>query len=355
MAAYRFLARLILLVAFVSTFGCSGCDVLDPLNYVDVKQFYPDLPQFDADVAQPDMGEGPGDTGRVPKDTNFEFDFGEPGDAGDSVFAISAVVPDFGPVEGGTRVRIQGTALQQGSTVFIGTHEMEVELSGGTLVGLTPPGAGPGPATVKVIAPDGEVRALVDGYRYVETLRVDSVVPFRVPTTGGVEVEVRGAGFSDVLGVSFSGDAALRVSVGFMKIGSVSPTSTSTDWATGVTDPPLMVTSAVAPAGSAFFEWLIARDIARDGVAIQGAHHDPREGHAHVRGGGIHALFESDDVLDCGNSGTTMRLLSGLLFAAAHLVHDQAESLVAHLQHDHSRQRCDCGFHAHPATQVYQR
>jgi 3-phosphoshikimate 1-carboxyvinyltransferase len=34
-----------------------------------------------------------------------------------------------------------------------------------------------------------------------------------------------------------------------------------------------------------------------------------------VRGRGLHGLFESDDVLDCGNSGTTMRLLAGLLSA----------------------------------------
>lgn len=32
-----------------------------------------------------------------------------------------------------------------------------------------------------------------------------------------------------------------------------------------------------------------------------------------VHGNGLHGLFESDDVLDCGNSGTTMRLMSGLL------------------------------------------
>ncbi len=36
---------------------------------------------------------------------------------------------------------------------------------------------------------------------------------------------------------------------------------------------------------------------------------------ATVTGRGLHGLFESDDVLDCGNSGTTMRLLSGLLAA----------------------------------------
>ncbi len=36
-------------------------------------------------------------------------------------------------------------------------------------------------------------------------------------------------------------------------------------------------------------------------------------GTAVVRGQGLHGLFESDNVLDCGNSGTTMRLLAGLL------------------------------------------
>ena len=34
---------------------------------------------------------------------------------------------------------------------------------------------------------------------------------------------------------------------------------------------------------------------------------------ARVTGKGLHGLFESEDVLDCGNSGTTMRLLAGLL------------------------------------------
>jgi 3-phosphoshikimate 1-carboxyvinyltransferase len=34
---------------------------------------------------------------------------------------------------------------------------------------------------------------------------------------------------------------------------------------------------------------------------------------ATIHGRGLHSLFESDDVLDCGNSGTTMRLLMGLL------------------------------------------
>ena len=36
---------------------------------------------------------------------------------------------------------------------------------------------------------------------------------------------------------------------------------------------------------------------------------------ARIRGGGLHGLYESEDALDCGNSGTTMRLLTGLLAA----------------------------------------
>ncbi len=38
-------------------------------------------------------------------------------------------------------------------------------------------------------------------------------------------------------------------------------------------------------------------------------------GRATVRGTGMHGLFEADDILDCGNSGTTLRLLTGLLAA----------------------------------------
>jgi 3-phosphoshikimate 1-carboxyvinyltransferase len=34
---------------------------------------------------------------------------------------------------------------------------------------------------------------------------------------------------------------------------------------------------------------------------------------AHVRGAGLHGLYEAEDILNCGNSGTSMRLLLGLL------------------------------------------
>lgn len=55
-----------------------------------------------------------------------------------------------------------------------------------------------------------------------------------------------------------------------------------------------------------------ARCLAALGVTIDWPEHGDR---AEIDGAGLHGLFESDDVLDCGNSGTTMRLLGGLLAA----------------------------------------
>lgn len=46
------------------------------------------------------------------------------------------------------------------------------------------------------------------------------------------------------------------------------------------------------------------------GVDIDWPAHSP---HARVNGAGMHSLYEAESVLDCGNSGTSMRLLLGLL------------------------------------------
>ncbi len=168
----------------------------------------------DVPAPRPDMGDrdaGPiDDSGPTIRDTDFVFDFATP-DMVDAPFLLTAVVPSFGPVEGGTQVRIQGSGLKEESTVLIGSKEMATDLSSGALVGRIPPGAGPGPVAVKVVSPDGEIRVLVGGYTYVEDLAVSAIVPNRVPTTGGVEATVHGTGFAPQTGVSFSGEPALRV------------------------------------------------------------------------------------------------------------------------------------------------
>lgn len=53
-----------------------------------------------------------------------------------------------------------------------------------------------------------------------------------------------------------------------------------------------------------------ARCLAALGVGIEWP---PGGRRATVRGSGLHGLSEPEDVLDCGNSGTTMRLLAGIL------------------------------------------
>jgi hypothetical protein len=166
----------------------------------------PDAPE----QSVPDMADMKMDPPDLP-----EFDFGVE-DMAPVPFTITAVIPPSGPVSGGTRVRVRGASIPQGAQVFFGAQRMEspaYEVDG--ITGNTPPGAGPGPVSVKVIAPDGQVRTLEQGFTYTAQVRVDSVTPDRLPTAGGVEVEVRGQGFAagapDSVAVTFSGTPALRV------------------------------------------------------------------------------------------------------------------------------------------------
>lgn len=195
-----------------SVVGCGDCEsIIDPNNFVpkDVLSNVPDFgPKRDA-IDNADMGTG--DTIRFPKDTEFSFDFGNPDQNQNLPFAITGIIPNSGPISGGNLVRITGESLLAETTIFIGSKSMEVDLVGGALVGRVPPGSGPGPITVKAIAADGEIRAIVDAYTYVEDLRIDSVSPNLLPTLGGTEVEIHGAGFRDPVGVSFSRVDALHV------------------------------------------------------------------------------------------------------------------------------------------------
>lgn len=177
-----------------------------------------------ADAALPDTGSDDADAGpiaedasdpkdaRQPRDTNdnWDWDVGDE-DADPAPFRLQEIVPPSGPVEGGNRVRLVGTGFDPGVRVFFGSREVAVDVTAEQMTGRAPAASGPGPVTVKAIAPDGQVETLVDGYEYVEGLSVASVSPARVPTDGGVEVEVRGSGFTAQSAVSFSGEPALRV------------------------------------------------------------------------------------------------------------------------------------------------
>lgn len=169
-----------------------------------------DAPSFDtSDNPGGDAGDG---SDRTPIDADPSWDFGLPDEDGtDGAFAIERVVPPSGPLEGGNRVRIVGTGLDDDVRVYFGGRELDVEFSGGALVGDAPPGSAPGPVSVKAIDASGETRGLQGGYEYVAGVDVDRIAPSRIPTDGGVEVTIEGEGFGDPTAVSFSGDSALRV------------------------------------------------------------------------------------------------------------------------------------------------
>ena len=221
---FRLLGLSLMLGSFLQ-FGCAGCgDEVDPqgqddMDVVDMTT-PPDLadeldmspPVQDMDPVVEDMDAQ--DMRRPPRNDMpiSMFDFGTP-DMEVVPFTITSVVPPSGPLEGDTLVRVNGTALEEGTRVLLGGIEMEVDVLGGVLIGRTPPGTIPGPVSLKAISPDGEVADLEDAYTYTTTLRIDEVSPSLVPTTGGVEVELRGAGFGDRAAVSFSGTDALRVEV----------------------------------------------------------------------------------------------------------------------------------------------
>lgn len=211
--ARQIMRRFCIVLITLALVGCGDC--VDVEDFVDAER--PDLAGL-PDTDPPDAGgdltsDASRDSDRTPKDAEFQFDFGDPPDQGSEEFELHAIVPNSGPVSGGTRVRIEGSGFQEDSRVIFGQNDAEATLNAGVFVVQSPPSDSARSVTVKVIAPDGQTQAFVNGFTYIETLRVDSITPSRIPTTGGVEVEVRGAGFQPRTGVSFGRDSALRVQV----------------------------------------------------------------------------------------------------------------------------------------------
>jgi hypothetical protein len=131
-------------------------------------------------------------------------------DTGPAALEIDAIVPNRGPVEGGTPFVIEGAGFTDETVVYFGSRQAQVTLVDGELVGDTPEGPGVGPVNVKLIDQDTGDDVLEGGFTYTATVRIDSISPRRIPTSGGVEVQVDGAGFSSETRVSFGGETALR-------------------------------------------------------------------------------------------------------------------------------------------------
>jgi len=140
---------------------------------------------------------------------------------------ISSVLPNSGPVVGGTVVTITGTDFQSGATVTFGQNPAAaVVFSSATqLLATTRPYA-PGPVDVIVRNPDTQSARVSGGFTYqpVPAPTIISILPTSGPEGGGTLVTVWGTNFLAGATVSFGGVAAASVTVtSATQLGAVTP------------------------------------------------------------------------------------------------------------------------------------
>ncbi|MBA2663136.1 MAG: IPT/TIG domain-containing protein [Bradymonadaceae bacterium] len=124
--------------------------------------------------------------------------------------SIESITPARGTVDGGTAFSIRGVFFTPQTGVYFDARRVDVRLVDGKLVGETPSGSNVGPVNIKVLDPLFGQDTLVGGFTFTAPLEIASVVPNRVPTTGGVEVTVNGRGFTEDTRVSFGGQTSTR-------------------------------------------------------------------------------------------------------------------------------------------------
>lgn len=123
--------------------------------------------------------------------------------------SITQISPATGLVSGGEVLYLDGTGLQQGVKVFIGTNEATVQnYYNETRLKLTAPaGVQAGKVDVKVVNPDGQEGLLVQGYEYTvpapEPISITSITPNKGLTKGGQIVVISGVNFKQGIEVRF--------------------------------------------------------------------------------------------------------------------------------------------------------
>jgi hypothetical protein len=127
---------------------------------------------------------------------------------------LNSVFPNRGSVQGGTRLRLVGRDFSEGMRVRLGRYDcldLEVE-NPNHLRCTTPEALGPDTLTVEVRWP-GEVRPaeLEDAFTYFTPVSINTVAPDRGPVSGGLQVEITGAGLVDPTTVRFGEHRAIQV------------------------------------------------------------------------------------------------------------------------------------------------
>lgn len=110
------------------------------------------------------------------------------------------VVPNIGPMGGGTTVRISGLGFNKGATVYFGWQKasvQEVKYDGTEIVAKTPANA-VGWYDVTVTNLDGSTGILADAFRYTNPLNpptIADITPAYGPASGGNYAYITGSGF----------------------------------------------------------------------------------------------------------------------------------------------------------------
>jgi len=140
---------------------------------------------------------------------------GSPPPIGGPAPTISSVLPNSGPVIGGTVVTITGTDFQSGATVTFGQTPAAVVFSSATQLLATTPAHAQGIVDVIVRNPDTQSATVSGGFTYqpVPAPTIISLLPTSGPAAGGTLVSITGANFLAAATVSFGGEPATPVTV----------------------------------------------------------------------------------------------------------------------------------------------
>ena len=127
--------------------------------------------------------------------------------------SVAGILPNTGDVSGGDEFTIRGAGFRAGTTVRFGALlASDVDVEDERITGVTPPGV-VGPTDVVVTSPDGLHATLFSGFTYTQALEVHGITPTKGSIAGGTLVYVRGAGFTDVVTLSFGEEPGVDVQV----------------------------------------------------------------------------------------------------------------------------------------------
>lgn len=134
---------------------------------------------------------------------------GVEGDGADTFIPLSLerIVESIGEPEGGERVTIYGTGFTQGAKVFFGEGQgTNLLVLDDTRINVNTPAYTPGTLVdVSVELLDEQRETLQDAYLFKGPLEIESITPAVGSVEGGVDVEIKGAGFSNKTRVFIGG------------------------------------------------------------------------------------------------------------------------------------------------------